>query len=162
MQFSHLDKDGTVKMVDVSAKDETLREAVARGIVHMKPETTRAIMTGGVAKGDVLGTAKIAGVMAAKKTSHIIPMCHPLELTSVDLTFSGNEAAGEIRIEATTKTISRTGVEMEAMTAVAAAALTVYDMCKSADREMVISTIRLVKKSGGKSGTFLRIEERQA
>lgn len=162
MQFSHLNKDGAATMVDVSAKDETPREAVARGIVHMKPETIGAITAGGVAKGDVLGTAKIAGVMAAKQTSHIIPLCHPLELTSVDLTFSGNEAAGEIHIEATAKTIGRTGVEMEAMTAVAAAALTIYDMCKSADRDMVISAIRLVKKSGGKSGTFLRVEEQQA
>ncbi|MCK9230501.1 MAG: cyclic pyranopterin monophosphate synthase MoaC [Syntrophales bacterium] len=161
-QFSHLDKDGAARMVDVSAKAETSREAVARGVVRMKPETSRAIMAGGVAKGDVLGTAKIAGIMAAKKTSHIIPLCHPLELTSIDLSFSGNETAGEILIEATAKTIGRTGVEMEAMTAVAAAALTIYDMCKSADREMVIGAIRLVKKSGGKSGTFLRVEEQQA
>lgn len=162
MQFSHLDKDGSATMVDVSAKAETPREAVARGIVHMKPETIGAITAGGVAKGDVLGTAKIAGIMAAKKTSHLIPLCHPLELTSVDLAFSGNEEAGEIHIEATAKTMGRTGVEMEAMTAVAVAALTIYDMCKSADREMVISAIRLVKKSGGKSGTFLRVEEQKA
>jgi len=158
-EFTHLDENGTPRMVDVSAKPETHREAVARGTVRMKPETALAVERGVVAKGDVLGTAKTAGIMAAKRTGDLIPMCHPLQLTSVDIFFSGNASAGEISIEARVKTVGRTGVEIEAMTAVSVAALTIYDMCKSADRGIVISDIRLVKKSGGKSGTFQREPE---
>lgn len=147
-------------MVDVTAKAETRREAVACGLVLMKPETARAVEAGGVAKGDVLGTAKVAGIMAAKQTGALIPMCHPLQLTGVDVDFSINAEAGEIGVAATVKTVGRTGVEMEAMAAVGVAALTIYDMCKSADREIVISDVRLVKKSGGKSGTFERETDR--
>lgn len=159
MRFTHLDEYGRARMVDVSTKDETYRQAVARGIVRMKPETIRSVEERSISKGDVLGTAKIAGVMAAKETSNIIPMCHPLQLTGVDLSFSSDVEAGEIHIEASVKTVGRTGVEMEAMTAVSVAALTIYDMCKSADREIDILNIRLISKSGGKSGTFQRETE---
>lgn len=145
-------------MVDVTAKEPTLREAVASGRVLMRPDTVRAIESGGVSKGNVYATAKIAGIMAAKKTSDIIPMCHPLELTGIDIDFSSNIEKGEIAINAMAKTFHRTGVEMEAMTAVSVAALTIYDMCKSADRAIVLSDIKLLKKSGGKSGTFVREE----
>lgn len=145
-------------MVDVTGKDTTLREAIARGTVIMQPRTVEAIETGEVSKGDVFGVARVAGIMAAKKTSDIIPMCHPLELTGIKLYFSSDSTKGEITIEASVKTIGRTGVEMEAMTAVGVAALTIYDMCKSADREIVLSDIKLLKKSGGKSGTFTRAE----
>lgn len=143
-------------MVDVTEKNESLREAVACGTVRMKPSTVRAIGSGKVAKGDVLAVARIAGIMAAKRTGEIIPLCHPLELTGIDIEFQANAKRGEIAIEARVKNIGRTGVEMEAMTAVGAAALTIYDMCKSVDREMVISDVMLLKKSGGRSGTFRR------
>lgn len=143
-------------MVDVSPKEPTLREAVARGKVTMKKATLKMVESGEIAKGNVLSVAKIAGIMAAKKTGEIIPLCHPIEITGIDLDFKSRPGKGEIEIEATVKSRGRTGVEMEAMTAVSVAALTVYDMCKSADREMVISDIRLMMKSGGKSGTFRR------
>jgi len=158
MEFTHLDENNRPKMVDVTAKEPTLREAVASGRVLMRPDTVRAIESGGVSKGNVYATAKIAGIMAAKKTSDIIPMCHPLELTGIDIDFSSNIEKGEIAINAMAKTFHRTGVEMEAMTAVSVAALTIYDMCKSADRAIVLSDIKLLKKSGGKSGTFVREE----
>ncbi|MBN2538770.1 MAG: cyclic pyranopterin monophosphate synthase MoaC [Deltaproteobacteria bacterium] len=158
MKFTHLDEKNRPKMVDVTAKEPTLREAVAGGTVLMKPDTVRAIESGGVSKGNVYATAKIAGIMAAKKTSDIIPMCHPLELTGIDIDFSSNIEKGEITITAKARTFNRTGVEMEAMTAVSVAALTIYDMCKSADRAIVLSDIKLLKKSGGKSGTFVREE----
>ncbi|MBW2557230.1 MAG: cyclic pyranopterin monophosphate synthase MoaC [Deltaproteobacteria bacterium] len=158
MEFTHLDENNRPKMVDVTAKEPTLREAVASGRVLMRPDTVRAIESGGVSKGNVYATAKIAGIMAAKKTSDIIPMCHPLELTGIDIDFSSNIEKGEITINASAKTFHRTGVEMEAMTAVSVAALTIYDMCKSADRAIVLSDIKLLKKSGGKSGTFVREE----
>jgi len=158
MEFTHLDENNRPKMVDVTAKEPTLREAVAIGRVLMRPDTVRAIESGGVSKGDAYATAKIAGIMAAKKTSDIIPMCHPLEITGIDLDFSSNIEKGEITIKARTKTFNRTGVEMEAMTAVSVAALTIYDMCKSADRAIVLSDIKLLEKSGGKSGTFVREE----
>ncbi len=154
--FTHLDEKNKARMVDVSSKDPTLREAIAQGKVLMKTSTVTAIEEGGMKKGDVFGVAKIAGIMAAKKTSDIIPMCHPLELTSIDVQFSSNTSAGEIIIEARVKTFGRTGVEMEAMTAVSAAALAIYDMCKSADKEMILSDIKLLRKQGGKSGTFIR------
>lgn len=155
-QFTHLDEKGRARMVDVSAKRATSREAVARGRVLMKPETARAIEKQTVAKGDVLAVAKIAGVMAAKRTSDLIPLCHPLEITAVDVAFRTDARRGEIEIEAAVRTRGRTGVEMEALTAVSAAALTIYDMCKAADRAMTLSDIQLVLKRGGKSGTFLR------
>ncbi len=145
-------------MVDVSAKEPTLREAVAQGKVLMNPNTVRDIEQGEVPKGDVLGVARIAGIMAAKKTSDIIPMCHPLELTGINVNFSSNIEKGEITIKANVKTVGKTGVEMEAMTAVSAAALAIYDMCKSADRGIILSDIKLITKSGGKSGTFVRKE----
>lgn len=146
-------------MVDVSAKGETLREAVARGKVLMKPETVGAVEEASLSKGDVLAVAKIAGILAAKKTGDLIPLCHPLELTGIEIVFSTDRAKGEITIEAKVKTVGKTGVEMEALTAVSAAALTIYDMCKAADRAMVLSDIKLIRKSGGRSGTFIRKEE---
>ncbi|MBW2650401.1 MAG: cyclic pyranopterin monophosphate synthase MoaC [Deltaproteobacteria bacterium] len=158
MEFTHLDENNRPKMVDVTAKGPTLREAVASGMVLMRSDTVRAVESGGVSKGNVYTTAKIAGIMAAKKTSDIIPMCHPLELTGIDIDFSSDIEKGEITINARVRTFSRTGVEMEAMTAVSVAALTIYDMCKSADRAIVLSDIKLLKKSGGKSGAFVRKE----
>jgi len=155
-QFTHLDEKGKARMVDVSEKRTTLREAVARGKVLMKPQTARAIESQTIAKGDVLAVAKIAGVMAAKKTSDLIPLCHPLEITAVDVSFRPDAGRGEIEIEASVRTRGRTGVEMEALTAVSAGALTIYDMCKAADRAMTLSDIRLMLKRGGKSGTFRR------
>ena len=155
-QFTHLDEKGRARMVDVSAKRATSREAVARGRVLMKPETARAIEKQTGAKGDVLAVAKIAGIMAAKRTSDLIPLCHPLEITAVDVAFRTDARRGEIEIEAAVRTRGRTGVEMEALTAVSAAALTIYDMCKAADRAMTLSDIQLVLKRGGKSGTFRR------
>lgn len=155
-QFTHLDEKGRARMVDVSAKRATSREAVARGRVLMKPETARAIEKQTVAKGDVLAVAKIAGVMAAKRTSDLIPLCHPLEITAVDVAFRTDARRGRIEIEAAVRTRGRTGVEMEALTAVSAAALTIYDMCKAVDRAMTLSDIQLVLKRGGKSGTFRR------
>jgi cyclic pyranopterin phosphate synthase len=155
-EFTHLDEKNKARMVDVTGKKKSLREAIAEGKVLMKPETVQEIEAGKVAKGDVFGVAKIAGIMAAKRTGDIIPMCHPLELTGIDIDFTSDPERGEITIEAKVRTVGRTGVEMEAMTAVSTAALTIYDMCKSADREIVLSDIRLLKKSGGKSGTFVR------
>jgi len=156
--LSHLDAKGKAKMVDVTAKKPTVREAVARGKVLMRPETAVLIAGEGVPKGDVFGVARIAGVMAAKKTGDLIPLCHPLDLTDIDIQFVTDIKRGEIGIEAKVISVGRTGVEMEAMTAVSVAALTIYDMCKAADREMVISDIRLMKKLGGKSGVFVRNE----
>ncbi len=155
-QFTHLDKKGKSRMVDVTEKSVTRREAVARGRVLMKPQTAKAIEEQTIAKGDVLAVAKIAGVMAAKKTSDLIPLCHPLEITAVDVTFRPDAPRGEIEIEAMVRTLGRTGVEMEALTAVSAAALTIYDMCKAVDRGMTLSDIRLILKRGGKSGTYRR------
>ena len=143
-------------MVDVTAKGETRREAIARGWVRMRPETVRAIEQGGISKGDVLAVARIAGIMAAKKTGDLIPLCHPLQLTDVDIIFRPDADKGEIGIESRVKTIGKTGVEMEAMTAVSVAALAIYDMCKSAEKGIVISDIMLVKKTGGKSGVYRR------
>jgi len=145
-------------MVDVTSKDPTLREAVASGRALMNPATVEAIESGDVSKGNVYATAKIAGIMAAKKTSDMIPLCHPLELTGIDIDFSSDIEKGEILITARARTFNRTGVEMEAMTAVSVAALTIYDMCKSADRTIVLSDIKLLEKSGGRSGMFVRKE----
>jgi len=145
-------------MVDVTAKEPTFRVAVAEGKVLMKPTTVKAIEEGEVSKGDVFGVAKIAGIMAAKRTSDMIPMCHPLELTGIDIHFSSHRKSGAITIQSRVKTFGRTGVEMEALTAVSTAALTIYDMCKSADKEIILSDIKLMEKSGGKSGIFIRKE----
>ncbi len=154
--LSHLDEKGKARMVDVTEKESTVRTAVARGKVRMRPETVGLIVSDGIAKGDVLGVAKVAGIMAAKQAGSLIPMCHPLELTGIDLHFAPDPDRGEITVEAKVSTVGRTGVEMEAMTAVSVAALTIYDMCKSADRWMVLSDIKLIKKQGGKSGTLSR------
>jgi cyclic pyranopterin phosphate synthase len=153
-RLTHFDKDGKAAMVDVGAKPETERVAVARGRVTMKPETLALVKAGEMGKGDVLGVARLAGIMAAKRTSELIPLCHPLALSSVALDLTLDEAGSAVEIEAKVKLTGRTGVEMEALTAVSVAALTVYDMCKAVDRSMTISDIRLVHKSGGKSGTY--------
>jgi cyclic pyranopterin phosphate synthase len=152
--LTHFDKQGRAKMVDVSDKAETLREAVVRGSVHMKPSTFKRVMSGKIAKGDVLAVAKVAGIMAAKKTSEIIPMCHPLNLSHVEVNFYPVEKESRVDIEAKVRIKARTGVEMEGLVTVAVASLTIYDMCKAIDRGMVISDIHLVKKTGGKSGTY--------
>jgi len=155
-EFSHFDKKGKARMVDVTGKERTSRKAVARGKVLMNGATLRLIEKGEMPKGDVFAVAKVAGIMAAKKTSELIPMCHPLELTGIDVAFAQDTDKGEITIEATVRTVGRTGVEMEAMTAVSVAALTIYDMCKSADKSIVLSDIKLITKHGGKSGLFVR------
>ena len=152
LHLTHLDEQGNAKMVDVGDKDVTSREAVARGHVSIQPETLRLIKVGLMKKGDVLTIAQLAGIMGAKKTSELIPLCHPLPLDRVDVDLELDEAESRINITATAKTTARTGVEMEALTAVSVAALTLYDMCKSVDRGMCIEGIRLVKKSGGRSG----------
>lgn len=157
--LTHINESGRAKMVDVGEKSETLRIATARGRVIMLPETFERIMNGGVKKGDVLAVAQVAGIMGAKRTSDLVPMCHPIFLTGVDMTFTPDEAKSAIEIEAVAKTIGRTGVEMEALSAVTTAALTIYDMVKAMDRTMVIENIRLVQKSGGKSGDFVLAEE---
>ncbi|MGH2459379.1 MAG: cyclic pyranopterin monophosphate synthase MoaC [Chloroflexota bacterium] len=153
--FTHLDPSGRPHMVDVSDKDVTRRESTARGRVVMAPATLAAIEAGQVEKGDVLATAQVAAVMAAKRTWEIIPLCHVLNLTGVSVAFRLDRAANAVEIAATVKTIGKTGVEMEALTAVSAAALTIYDMCKAVDPSMRISDIRLTRKSGGKSGEVI-------
>ena len=152
--LSHIDEKGRARMVDISAKPDTQRVALARGRVVMKPSTLRLIGEGGIPKGDVLSVAQIAGIMAAKNTPNLIPMCHPLLLTGISVDFSLDPEAGVIEITATVKTTGKTGVEMEALTAVTGSALTIYDMCKAVDRGMRIQDVRLVRKSGGKSGTI--------
>jgi cyclic pyranopterin phosphate synthase len=153
-KFTHLDDQGRARMVDVSAKDVTLREATARGRIVMSPDTLAMIAEGRARKGDVLAAARIAGVMAAKKTHELIPMCHPLAISGVSVEFTHDQAASAVEVSATVKVEGKTGVEMEALTAVSVACLTIYDMCKSADRAMRIGDIRLVEKSGGKSGHY--------
>ena len=155
-EFTHIDKQGRVRMVDVTEKEPTLRVAVAQGIVSMSPDTFDKIMNQTVQKGNVLETARIAGIMAAKKTSELIPMCHPLNITHITIDFFPDNTKNAIKIEGVVRIIDQTGVEMEALTAVSIAGLTIYDMCKSYDREMIISDICLVEKSGGKSGVFIR------
>jgi cyclic pyranopterin phosphate synthase len=157
-ELSHLDEQGRARMVDVSAKEITSRTAVARGAIHMRAETLALILEEKIDKGDVFSVARIAGIMAAKKTSELIPMCHPLNITSVEIDLTAARDPARVDIEATVHVSGKTGVEMEAMTAVSVAGLTIYDMCKAVDREMTIGEIRLVKKSGGKSGTFIRKE----
>ncbi|TCO62450.1 cyclic pyranopterin monophosphate synthase MoaC [Actinocrispum wychmicini] len=153
--LTHLDEAGRARMVDVGAKPVTNRRAVASGVVRMKPETLALVTAGAVPKGDVLAAARVAGIMAAKKTGELIPLCHPLGLDSVtvDLAASGQDT---LRITATATVTGRTGVEMEALTAVSVAALTVYDMCKAVDKDMTIGDIRLDEKSGGRSGDYKR------
>ena len=153
-KLTHLDATGNAHMVDVSDKQVTSRSAAARARVVMRPETLALILTGTAKKGDVLATARIAGIMAAKKTHELIPLCHPLLITKVSVDFAPNEATHCIDVTATVKVEGKTGVEMEALTACSVAALTLYDMCKAVDREMKITDLRLVEKSGGKSGTF--------
>lgn len=153
-KLTHIDDDGNAVMVDVSGKDRTERTATAAGSVYMMPETLKLIMEGGVKKGDVLTVAQLAGIMGAKKTSDLIPLCHPLELSSVTLELTCDPDRNAVDIAATCKVTGKTGVEMEAMTAVSIAALTVYDMVKAVDRGIRIGDIRLVRKSGGKSGAF--------
>jgi cyclic pyranopterin phosphate synthase len=154
-ELSHLDETGRPKMVDVTAKADTARTAIARGVVRMQPATFDLIVKqGGTAKGDALTTAQLAGVMAAKRTPDLIPLCHPLLLGAIDVSFTPDEKTSTIEITATVRSTGKTGVEMEALTAVAVAALTVYDMGKAVDRGMRIEDVRLVHKSGGKSGTI--------
>jgi len=153
-KLTHLDDDGNAVMVDVSDKAVTERTATAKGAVFMRPETMALILGGGVKKGDVLNVAQLAGIMGAKRTPDLIPLCHPLELSSVSVELACDARRNAVDITATCKLKGRTGVEMEALTAVAVAALTVYDMCKAVDRGMRIADIRLVHKAGGKSGTF--------
>lgn len=155
-KLTHLDKQGRAKMVDVSEKPVTRREAIARGSVHMKAETLKMIQDRKVPKGDVLCVSRIAGISAAKKTAELIPMCHPLNISSVKMEFNVDDRNDKIDIEAEVKVTGQTGVEMEALTAVSAAALTIYDMCKAVDKGMVISEIMLMEKRGGRSGTFKR------
>ena len=157
-ELTHLDDQGRVRMVDVTDKAPTQRTAVAQAVVHMNEETFRRIAAGTVTKGNVMETARIAGVMAAKKTAALIPMCHPLNLTHVQVDFFPDAAGHTIRIEATARIVDQTGVEMEALTAVSVAALTLYDMCKAIDKAMTITDISLLRKTGGKSGTFNRAD----
>lgn len=155
MELTHFDEEGRARMVDVTDKGETMRVAIARGKVEMQPETLERIRQGQIAKGDVLAVAQVAGIMAAKQTSNLIPMCHPLAITGAKLNFEIVPPA-TIEIEATVKVTGKTGIEMEALTAVSVAALTIYDMCKAIDKGMVIGEIRLMEKMGGKSGHFVR------
>ena len=155
MELSHLDKKGHARMVDVSAKDDTTREALASALVRMRPETLTLIQTGEMPKGDVFACARVAGIMAAKRTPELIPLCHPIPISMVSVDFEVI-AEDQLRITARVKTTYKTGVEMEALTAVSVAALTVYDMCKAVDRGMQILQIQLEQKSGGKSGDFVR------
>ena len=154
-RLTHLDEQGRASMVDVGWKPETTREAVARGYVSMQPETLALIRSGGVEKGDVLSVARIAGVMAAKRTSDLIPLCHPLPLDQVRVELDLDEIDSRVVITATARTTAKTGVEMEALTAVSVAALTVYDMCKAVDRGMRIEGVRLARKTGGQSGDIV-------
>ena len=152
--FSHIDAEGRPTMVDVSGKDVTERAATARGEIAMSSGTLAKIAEGGIGKGDVLTVARLAGIMGAKRTASLIPLCHPLALTAIDVSLACNAERGVVEIEATCRLPGRTGVEMEALTAVSVAALTVYDMCKAVERDMRIGNIRLVRKSGGRSGRY--------
>ena len=156
MDLTHINEQGRAKMVDVSEKEDTAREAIAVGSIYMKKETLERIKEGGIKKGDVLSVAQVGGIMGAKNTSNIIPMCHPINISGCNISFKLDYENFKIDIEAVAKTVGKTGIEMEALTAVSIAALTIYDMCKAIDREMTISNIMLIKKSGGKSGLFQR------
>jgi cyclic pyranopterin phosphate synthase len=157
-RLTHLDTEGKASMVDVGGKSSTFREAVAMGTIYMEKETLRLIAGKGISKGNVLETARLAGIMAAKKTSELVPLCHQLNLTSVSVDFNIDNKKQKIEIEAKAACRGRTGVEMEALTAVSVAAITIYDMCKAVDRAMVISDIKLMEKSGGRSGRWKRGE----
>lgn len=154
--FTHFDDSGNARMVDVSAKAETIRQAVAAGSITLSAQAYAMVRQGTMKKGDVLGVARIAGIMAAKKVDQLIPLCHPLAITSADIAFAFDDERCTIEVEATVSMTGRTGVEMEALTAVSVATLTIYDMCKAVDKTMVITAIRLLRKSGGKSGLFVR------
>lgn len=154
--LTHIDGAGEANMVDVGDKDETVRIAVAEGFIRMRPETLALIREGNAKKGDVIATARLAGIMAAKQTSNLIPLCHPLMLTKVSVEIVPDETLPGLRVEAMAKLTGRTGVEMEALTAVSVACLTIYDMAKAADREMEIGGVRLQSKSGGRSGDYQR------
>lgn len=155
-KLTHIDENGRPKMVEVSDKADTIREATAKGTIYMEAETLKRILNGQMAKGDVLSVAQTAGIMAAKNTSSTIPMCHNIFISGVEMDFQADQEKNCINIFATTKTFGKTGIEMEALNAVSVAALTIYDMCKAIDKRMVISDIMLLKKSGGKSGPFIR------
>lgn len=155
-EITHLNKKGEAIMVDISQKDKNIREAIAEGLVLMKKETLKKIIEKGIPKGDVLSVARIAGIMGAKKTSQLIPLCHPIGIDSITIDFLPNEEKGELRVICKAKTTDKTGVEMEAMTGVSIAALTIYDMCKGVEKGIEIDSIRLLKKTGGKSGTYTR------
>ena len=154
MELTHINEQGRARMVDVTQKEITFRQAGAEGRVRMNPETVELIRTGGAPKGDVLAVAQVAGIMAAKRTHELIPMCHPLRLTAVDISFTLEETAVHIRSQV--KCRGETGVEMEALTAASAAALTIYDMCKAVQRDMEITDVRLCRKSGGKTGDYVK------
>jgi cyclic pyranopterin phosphate synthase len=155
-EFTHLDQQGHVRMVDVGQKAKTARRAIAQAKVNLNSNTLAMIIKGSAKKGNVLETARIAGIMAAKKTSDLIPLCHPLKITHAQIDFFPDESKGSIRIEASVSLVDQTGVEMEALTAAAVAALTIYDMCKAVDRGMSITDMFLLEKSGGRSGTYIR------
>lgn len=157
-EFTHFNEDGRARMVNVGQKPNTERKAIARGYITMKPETLKMILEGKAKKGDVLAVSQVAGIMAAKETSRLIPMCHNIFLTGVDIRFEIFEKHNTIRVEAQVTTTGKTGVEMEALHAVSTACLTIYDMCKAVDRDMIIKNIQLVEKSGGTSGHFSREE----
>jgi len=154
--LSHIDEKGQARMVDISEKDTTPRMAVANACVRMRPETLAMILRGNVQKGDVLAAARIAGIMAAKRTHELIPLCHPLAISAASIEFTPDETASQIEIEAKVRVTGKTGVEMEALVAASVAALTIYDMCKAIDREMLITEVGLAEKTGGKSGSFKR------
>ena len=154
MEFSHFDEQGNAWMVDVSGKNETKREATARGSIFMSPECLKMVQEGSMKKGDVLGVARVAGIMGVKRTSELIPMCHPLPIQKCSVDYELDEINGIIRAFCTVKTEGKTGVEMEALTGVQVTLLTIYDMCKAIDKHMVMSNIHLVEKTGGKSGDF--------
>ncbi|GAW93359.1 cyclic pyranopterin monophosphate synthase MoaC [Calderihabitans maritimus] len=154
--LTHFDAQGRARMVDVSHKEDTVRVAVARGEIRVSRETFSRIKAGKIGKGDVLGVARLAGIMAMKKTSELIPLCHPIQITGTEVRFRLDEDESRVLIETWAKATGPTGVEMEALTGVSVAALTIYDMCKALDKEMIIGEIRLVEKSGGKSGDYFR------
>ena len=155
MELTHFNTEGRARMVDVSGKDSTFRTATAQAVVHVNADTFALITGGNLKKGDVLAVAQVAGIMAAKRTGELIPMCHPISLTGVDLAFSLDDQAHTITVTASARCTGQTGVEMEAMTAASTAALTIYDMCKAVQRDISISGIRLLSKTGGKSGSYI-------
>ena len=156
--FTHINQDGKANMVDVTAKEVTVREAIAEAYIEMSAQTLALIVNGQHHKGDVFATARIAGIMAAKKTSDLIPLCHPLALTKVEVNITADIELNRVRIESLCKLSGKTGVEMEALTAASVAALTIYDMCKAIQKDMIISSVKLLEKSGGKSGHFKAVE----